>query len=328
LVSTVTAEPDTSQRQAPSAQEEPYGCDLANLPVHLIPRRLLNTFSRLPIEVPVRLGVHCWLDNDVPRPLTGRVPSVVHRDPWTLWVQNAGTGIVAPYLLDGNAATFIARSRRGEESARLTTRNRALLATIGALARTDALDEVRWMDAIERGARAFDNGYVAISGLVHPFHLACLRVRYRRLIRRGAFRLGDTQSALRYVCHNEPVAVFFHHQLTNVVARLVGSAVRPSYVYLAGYEPGAELPPHVDRAQCEYTLAMCIDASPEPICETAWPLRLRLPDRDLTVFQAIGDALLYRGREIPHFRDQLAPGRTSVQLFFHYVDEGFSGPLE
>jgi hypothetical protein len=73
---------------------------------------------------------------------------------------------------------------------------------------------------------------------------------------------------------------------------------------------------------------MCVDATPEPVRETAWPLRLRLPDRDVAAYQAIGDALLYRGREIAHFRDPLPEGRTSIQLFFHYVDEGFSGRLE
>jgi len=46
-----------------------------------------------------------------------------------------------------------------------------------------------------------------------------------------------------------------------------------------------------------------------------------------TVFQGIGDGLIYSGCELPHSRDRLPPGNTSTSLFFHYVREGFTGPL-
>ena len=143
------------------------------------------------------------------------------------------------------------------------------------------------------------------------------------MIRRGVLRLGDTQSARRFVADNEPVARFFHGQLTSVVSRIVGRAVKPSYVYLAGYQADAELPSHVDRAQCQYTVALCVDFTPEPSCETSWPLQLDSPDGRIFVYQAIGDALVYKGREIRHSRDPLAR-HTSTSLFFHYVDEDFS----
>jgi hypothetical protein len=48
----------------------------------------------------------------------------------------------------------------------------------------------------------------------------------------------------------------------------------------------------------------------------------------VTVFQAIGDALLYRGRELPHSRDALPEGHTSTSIFFHYVREDFAGSLD
>jgi prolyl-tRNA synthetase len=33
------------------------------------------------------------------------------------------------------------------------------------------------------------------------------------------------------------------------------------------------------------------------------------------------------GRTIPHYRDRLSSGLTSTSIFFHYVNEDFSGPL-
>jgi hypothetical protein len=38
--------------------------------------------------------------------------------------------------------------------------------------------------------------------------------------------------------------------------------------------------------------------------------------------------LLYRGRELPHFRDVLPAGHSSTSIFFHYVREGFAGTLD
>ena len=53
-----------------------------------------------------------------------------------------------------------------------------------------------------------------LGDLIHPFHIAALRRYYRYLIRTGAIRLGDGQSPRRYVAYNEPVARFFHHDIT------------------------------------------------------------------------------------------------------------------
>jgi hypothetical protein len=74
----------------------------------------------------------------------------------------------------------------------------------------------RARDALARGARAlraagaaspgldgFTLGIAPVGGLLHPYHLGALRRYYRCLIRRGAFRLGDGQSPLRYNAHDE-----------------------------------------------------------------------------------------------------------------------------
>lgn len=85
---------------------------------------------------------------------------------------------------------------------------------------------------------------------------------------------------------------------------------------------------HVDREQCEFSVTLCLDYSPEPRVATPWPLRLHKPSGTVTIFQAIGDALLYRGRELPHSREALPEGHTSTSIFFHYVRESFTGSLD
>ena len=173
-----------------------------------------------------------------------------------------------------------------------------------------------------------DRDYVPIAGLIHPFHLAALRRYYRHMIRCGNVLLGDEQSPRRYVAHNEPVARFFHSQIAQVIAQVAGEPVKPSYVYLASYLAGAELKKHTDREQCEFSLTFALDFSPEPARETPWPIRLETPRGEVTVHQALGDGLMYRGTRVPHYRDMLAEGKTSTSIFFHYVPADFAGSLD
>lgn len=140
--------------------------------------------------------------------------------------------------------------------------------------------------------------------------------------------LGDSGSPLRYVAHNEEVARFFHRQLTSVVSQIVGIAVMPSYAYVSCYQDGADLPIHTDRLQCEYSLTLLVDHSPEPTGRSPWPLFLEAGGRTVAIRQHLGETLFYRGREIAHYRTRLPDGWTSTSIFFHYVDRDFTGSLD
>ena len=186
-----------------------------------------------------------------------------------------------------------------------------------------------WSGVVQQcRAKFLQNGYAYVPGLIHPFHLAALRHYYRRQIRKGAVRLGDDQSSRRYIAHNDPVARFFHLQLATCVTTVVGKPVKPSYVYMAAYQPGARLEKHTDREQCAFSITLFVDYSPEPVRASPWPLYLETPGGTVTVYQALGDGLLYRGCELPHYRRTLARGNTSTSIFFHYVAEDFSGSLD
>jgi hypothetical protein len=173
-----------------------------------------------------------------------------------------------------------------------------------------------------------EKGYAPLLDLIHPFHIAALRRYYRYLIRTGAIRLGDGQSPRRYVAYNEPVARFFHHDIAATLSAVAGESVKPSYVYLASYLSGAELKKHTDREQCEFSLTLCLDFSPEPALATSWPICLDTPTSTVTVYQGLGDGLAYRGTRLPHYRSRLGEGQTSTSIFFHYVAEDFAGSLD
>jgi hypothetical protein len=133
--------------------------------------------------------------------------------------------------------------------------------------------------------------------------------------------------ANRHGWHNESVARFFHHQLTAIIQRVAGEPLRPSYCYVSAYRAGAVLRPHVDRKQCVFTVSLWLGGG-EPTAEAAWQLRLHAPAGIASVTQAAGDAVLFRGCELPHWRDHPPPGASATTLLFHYVPRDFADVLD
>jgi len=315
-----------------------FHCLLDELPLHLIPQRLrgpqycCQNFS----DQKLFLNPQCAV---LP---PGQVPAELeqHRDLLenfnlrgaVAWVRDPAAGVLHPFWLSPRLAELVSRLRAGEPvPSSLPADARELLAGAGILTPADhaELRMAEWEEVIRKSGRQFrEKGYVPLGNLIHPFNLAALRRYYRHAIRRGAITLGDYQSSRRYVGHNESVARFFHHQIANAVGAIAGEAIKPSYVYMASYLAGAELKKHTDRAQCEFSVTLCLDFSPEPELATSWPIRLDTGEGTVTVYQALGDGLVYRGTKLPHYRSVLAEGQTSTSIFFHYVAADFAGPLD
>jgi hypothetical protein len=328
------------QTFAATLPPERFYCLLDELPLHLIPQHLNMQESGDRRSETLFVNPECMLC------APGQMPDDLFRDSESLaefarqgfalqgtvaWVRDRATRNLLPFWL-GPELESVLRGLRAKDAVPpgVPARARSLLKATGILIPEEGVarcDQTR-DEIMSKAARLFrERGYAPISGLIHPFHLAALRRYYRRLIRIGAIRLGDSQSPRRYAAYNEPVARFFHHQIAETFSVVAGEPLQPSYVYFASYTSGAELEKHTDRKQCEFSVTLCLDFSPEPKLETPWPIRLDTPSGRVTVYQALGDGLAYRGTRLPHYRDRLSGGLTSTSIFFHYVGEDFSGPL-
>ncbi len=315
-----------------------FHCLLDELPLHLIPRR--------------QLRAQCWWLTFPPEKLflnpqcsvlpAGQVPAELepHRQllanfnlqGTVAWVRDSATGSLNPFWLGPRLEAVVSGLRTGEAVPdSISDDVRFLLAGAGILIPADYPERrlAQWTEIISKSSPKFrDAGYVPLGHLIHPFNLAALRRYYRRAIRCGAIRLGDEQSSRRYVAHNESVARFFHHQIAKAVSAIVGEEVKPSYVYFGSYLSGAELKKHTDRQQCEFSVTLCLDFSPEPDLATSWPIRVDTAEGPVKVYQALGDGLVYRGTKVPHYRHVLAEGYTLTSIFFHYVPADFLGSLD
>ena len=330
---------NSSAKSEPASPQESdsFCCLLGEQPSHLVPEPLLRQLAGQESGTTLSFNPDCYLQGQgLPPPELRHVeqilPETARPGARLLWVRRLGMDFWNPFWVIPQLEDVIHRIREDRsEIANLPLAVRSVLQQADILVSPWHLEErsAAWRTTAERCRRKFQaDGYAPISGLIHPFHLGELRRYFRRLIRKGKVRLGDGQSLRRYICHNDPAARFFHIQLTKAVSDLVGQRVKPSYVYLASYQSGARLGEHTDRAQCEFSITLCLDYTPEPKRATPWPLYLTTCRGTATIYQTLGDGLLYRGRELPHYRKTLAAGNTSTSIFFHYVAENFDGPLE
>lgn len=318
-----------------------FYCLLDELPLHLIPQPAKRALacgregrnSSEERQQPYILNPECVLlsGGQLPEPFQLREDLLAGfaRQGTIAWVRHAASGNLLPFWLGPRLESVLRTLMPGKPvPASLDAGERALLVGAGILTSRDQISFSQ-QAGVEKMASCFrEKGYAPLAGLLHPFHVAALRRYYRYLIRTGAIRLGDGQSSRRYVAYNEPVTRFFHHFLAATFSLLAGEPLKPSYVYMASYLSGAELRKHTDREQCEFSITFCLDFSPEPELETPWPIHLDTGTGTVTVHQALGDGLAYRGTRLPHYRGVLGEGQTSTSIFFHYVPVDFAGSLD
>ena len=327
-----------ASRQSCAATFPPdrFYCLLDELPLHLIPNRALHWQAHEDSDQPVFMNPDCMLcaAGELPNELAGGEAdfSCFALKGTIAWVRDSTAECLRPFWLGPQFESVVRSFKPGARVSLAvadSVRRRLTEAGILITARYQERKAERWGTVLERAATSFrQKGYAPIANLIHPFHIAALRRYYRHLIRTGAIKLGDAQCSRRYVAYNEPVARFFHCAITAKLSALAGQALKPSYVYLASYLGGAELKKHTDREQCEFSVTLCLDFSPEPALETPWPIRLDTASGTVAAYQGLGDALAYRGTRLPHYRDALGSGQTSTSIFFHYVPVDFAGALD
>jgi len=97
----------------------------------------------------------------------------------------------------------------------------------------------------------------------------------------------------------------------------------PTYSYYRVYRPGSVLKKHVDRPSCEISTSICFKYDyKERNEDLIWPIFFN--NQPVVLYP--GDGVVYKGMEVPHWREELNAPEFSyhIQAFFHYVNK--NGP--
>ena len=137
--------------------------------------------------------------------------------------------------------------------------------------------------------------------------------------RNGQLRPGDGDVADTPCYYGDPFMESLLEMLLPRIEAESGLALFPTYSYLRVYKTGDALNRHRDRPSCEVSVTLNLGYE----AAAPWPIWLEVAGAARSFALRPGDALLYQGTVLPHWRESFV-GAHSVQVFLHYVDR--NGP--
>ena len=271
----------------------------------------------------------------------------------SVWIKIALAGIEVGYWLSQEQAEIVSQFKAGEKlpfeiEKNLLSKLIAAEIVVSPEIQNSKVENLRQLLSQAKNDFA-QKKYSVLRSILPATQMKAMRHYYREYIKQGFMPFGDSQVNRRYYQHNEPLAKFFHKNLTELMSIIAGEEVKPSYVYAASYKEGAALKPHIDRDVCKFSFSFQVDYLPEQQNHLSpWALYLSTkevsiddpasfewenfpPDAEnehaKAVYLASGDCLVYKGCELTHYRYALPEGHQSTSLFFHYVPADFEGDL-
>lgn len=157
-------------------------------------------------------------------------------------------------------------------------------------------------------------GYVVIKQFIPRILCDYIAKNIRVLEAQSRLSFGDTQVEKAFSGGSPAVTETLLDLMTPVLSQTLNCELYPTYSYLRIYVKGAALARHMDRYSCEVSATLPIEYESAGI----WPLCLEVAGDVKKIELEPGDALIYKGIQIPHWRDAFE-GQRQVQVFLHYV---------
>lgn len=246
-----------------------------------------------------------------------------------LWVRHPANGLIHAWQIESEDVALIERLRASGADG-FGDDDFARLERLGAAFRAEtsaglAAEFARTVDAAQDSLRR--QGFAVLRNLMLPGYHLQIRRYFDRIWDR--IKLGDAQVPLRKAQHNDPLCRILHMSLNDMIASVCEESIKPSYCYLGIYMPGAVLVRHRDRPQCRWNVSLLLDSKPVASQNDGWPIYVECADDQVRAAVAgIGDAVVYNGTRIPHWREEM-PSRFDYQsvCFFHFVQAEYAGDL-
>jgi hypothetical protein len=159
------------------------------------------------------------------------------------------------------------------------------------------------------------HGYVVLPALIAPALCAFFWSYIHSKYACGLMTWGDALVPMTPAAYGDSAAEGLLEFVQPRIEAVTGRELLPTYSYLRIYKRGDKLLSHRDRPACEFSLSLNIGQTPD----APWPLFVENSTGGARVDLGPGDALLYRGIDLFHWREPYA-GNQLVQVFLHWVD--------
>ena len=167
-----------------------------------------------------------------------------------------------------------------------------------------------------------DKGYVHLKDFLHKDSCKELANELKRLVNEKK-TIKDEQCPKSEAIHGTVTFDKLLEDLTPHFEQASGLKLFPTYSYARLYNSqDEELKVHRDRPACEISASLTLDFEGD-----VWPIFMGINEdksNATEVKMEIGDAVMYRGCDIYHWREAYKEGKWQAQVFLHYVDQ--NGP--
>ena len=167
-----------------------------------------------------------------------------------------------------------------------------------------------------------EKGYVHLKDFLHKDSCKELTRELKKLVDQKK-TVKDEQCPLSEAVHGNMAFDYILEFLTPNFEQASGLKLFPTYSYARFYNSQEEeLKVHRDRPACEISASITLDFEGD-----VWPIYMgNNEDKSnaTEIKMEIGDAVMYRGCDIYHWREPYKEGKWQAQIFLHYVDQ--NGP--
>ena len=168
---------------------------------------------------------------------------------------------------------------------------------------------------------SFDsNGYIKVEELIDLNTIKTVSQYFENKINRGEWSSNDCQNnkdSSKFGYYADPLIEVLLLSAKEKIENKTGLELDPTYSYSRVYQGGEQLLPHTDRESCEISVTINVACTGEP-----WPIWMQYEDNDpVKCILNPGDAVIYKGCEVTHWRRRLPMGELNVQFMLHYVNK-------
>jgi hypothetical protein len=167
-----------------------------------------------------------------------------------------------------------------------------------------------------------EKGYVHLKDFLHLDSCKELAKELKRLVEQKK-TVKDEQCPLSEAIHGTVTFDKLLEDLTPHFEAASGLKLFPTYSYARLYNTqDEELKVHRDRPACEVSATLTLDFEGD-----VWPIYMGANEdksNPTEIKMMTGDAVMYRGCDIYHWREPYKEGKWQAQVFLHYVDQ--NGP--
>lgn len=167
-----------------------------------------------------------------------------------------------------------------------------------------------------------DAGCVLVKGFIDPQGIQTISRYMEYALKSNSLETGELPEGRisRYYRYADPLMETILFNSLDEMEEITGKKLHPTYSYSRVYVEGDELKPHVDRPSCEISATIHVATK-----GAAWPIWMKVPGKEPMSFTLEpGDAVVYKGCEVTHWREKAVDTEINAQFMLHYVDQ--SGP--